>query len=141
MMRRRGRPASSAEEGRRGQTPCRAWPRGNQPVSQVRRASTAWRTCREIWFRTGGGRRLFLDEQPIGKLRSDRQPGPGYEAVKSLQYVYVAGARVVSRVGVVVGQSATNDVASRHTSSAVAAGSAWWSRVVPPLFRHVRLGS
>ena len=29
---------------------------------------------------------VFLDEQPIGKLRSDWQPGPGYEAVKSLTY-------------------------------------------------------
>ena len=29
---------------------------------------------------------VFLDEQPIGKLRSDWQPGPGYEAVRSLTY-------------------------------------------------------
>ena len=29
---------------------------------------------------------VFLDDQPIGKLRSDWQPGPGYEAVKSLTY-------------------------------------------------------
>ena len=29
---------------------------------------------------------VFLDDQPIGKLRSDWQPGPGYEAVRSLTY-------------------------------------------------------
>ena len=29
---------------------------------------------------------VFLDEQPIGKLRSDWQPGPGYEQVKSRTY-------------------------------------------------------
>merc|ERR1719217_1194722 len=29
---------------------------------------------------------VFLDDQPIGKLRSDWQPGPGYEAVKSRTY-------------------------------------------------------
>ena len=29
---------------------------------------------------------VFLDEQPIGKLRSDWQPGPRYEAVRSLTY-------------------------------------------------------